>query len=111
MVHGEYLGGNPLIGRKVWLVRHIIGDKYGDPWDWSVVIVKPHFFARTAVVKGAMNLGSYSAHQSLQLFVADMGFRWAEACRSNGVLKRYRLPDTRRREATGTITAITSEAR
>ena len=56
MLHGEYLGGNPLTGRKVWLVRHIIGEKYGDPWDWSVIVVKPHFLARTAAIKGAGEL-------------------------------------------------------
>ena len=94
MIHGEYLTGNPLIGRKAWLVRHIVGDKFGDPWDWSVVVVKPHFFSRTAVVKGAMNLSSYAAHLSLQLHLAEMGFLWAKATRSNGVLKHYRLPNS-----------------
>lgn len=56
MLHAEYSAGNPLTGRRVWLVRHIIGDKFGDPWDWSVVVVKTHFLTRTVIAKGAMDL-------------------------------------------------------
>ncbi len=91
MIHAEYLGGNPLTGRKVWLVRHINGRKFGDPWDWSVVVVKTHRYSKTAVVKGALELNTYQAHKSLQLFLAGMGFIRAEAVRRNGVVKRYCL--------------------
>ena len=91
MVHGEYLGGNPFTGRKVWLVRHIIGEKYGDPWDWSVVVVKPHFFTRTAILKGAKEINTHSGRRALQMLLADMGFQWAKAHRRNGLTKRYRL--------------------
>jgi hypothetical protein len=91
MIHAEYLGGNPLTGRKVWLVRHINGRKFGDPWDWSVVLVKAHRYSRTALVKGALELNTYQAHKSLQEFLAGMGFVRAEAVRRNGVVKRYCL--------------------
>ena len=110
MIHGEYLTGNPLIGRKAWLVRHIVGDKFGDPWDWSVVVVKRHFFSRTAVVKGAMNLNSYAAHLSLQLHLSEMGFLWAKAHRRNGIVKSYRLPGSRFSQYSGAAKAISSES-
>ena len=91
MIHAEYLAGNPMTGRKVWLVRHIKGCQFGDPWDWSVVVVKRHRFSQIALVKGAMNINSYKAHKLLQDFLAGMGFSHAEAFRRNGVFKRYRL--------------------
>ena len=91
MIHAEYLAGNPLTGRKVWLVRHINGCKFGDPWDWSVVVIKTHRLSRTAQVKGALDLNSYQAHKTLQHFLAGMGFLQAEAVRRNGVVKRYDL--------------------
>jgi len=91
MMHAEYLVGNPLTGRKVWLIRHIKGTQFGDPWDWSVVVVKSHHFSQIALVKGAININNYKAHKLLQDFLAGMGFSHAETFRRNGVLKRYRL--------------------
>ncbi len=91
MIHAEYLAGNPITGRRVWLVRHIKGYKFGDPWDWSVVVIKQHHFSRLAMIKGAVGVSSLESYKALQLFLAGMGFLYAEATRRNGVLKRYRL--------------------
>ena len=94
MIHTEYLAGNPITGRKVWLVRHIMGSKFGDPWDWSVIVVKRHRFSRTALLKGAMEINSMSAGKALLHSLAGMGFSRAEGYRRNGALKRYRLIGT-----------------
>jgi hypothetical protein len=109
MIHAEFLAGNPLTGRKVWLLRHINGRKFGDPWDWSVVVIKTHRFSRTAQVKGALDLNNYRAHKSLQSFLAGMGFLQAEAVRRNGVVKRYNLSGDRD-PVDGTGVAATSSA-
>ncbi len=95
MIHAEYLVGNPITGRKVWLVRHINGKDFGDPWDWSVVVVKRHYFSRSADLKGAMEINSLSSYKSFLRFLADMGFVHAEGIRRNGVLKRYPLGTTK----------------
>lgn len=97
MIHAEYLTGNPLTGRKAWLVRHINGTKFGDSWDWSVVLVKRHYFSRTAILKGAMELNSAYAYKSMNYFLAGMGFSQAVGIRRNGVLKRYRLVERKSR--------------
>ncbi len=108
MIHAEYLAGNPFTGRKVWLLRHINGRKFGDPWDWSVIVVKPHHFSQLAKVKGAMDLNSYDAHKALQHFLAGMGFLQAEATRRNGVIKRYRLPRSDRKPGNSEIPATST---
>ena len=91
MLHAEYLSCNPLTGRKAWLIRHIKGNRFGDPWDWSVVVVRPHYFSRTAIVKGAMQLNSPEEHRSLRGKLADMGFEHAIAQRRNACTKTYLL--------------------
>lgn len=50
IVHWQQACMNPVTGRKVWLLRHIPTGVYGEPYDWSLVIIKPSWFSRTAEV-------------------------------------------------------------
>lgn len=51
----ELLSFNPLTGRKVWAVRYIPTGVYGQPYEWSMVVVKHWWFnnrVRVNLVQG-----------------------------------------------------------
>jgi len=37
---------NLITGRTAWAVRHIPSGVYGDPYDWSMVVIRRHWFDR-----------------------------------------------------------------
>jgi len=37
-------------GRTVWAVRHIPTGEYGAPYDWSMVVIRRHWFDRYPIV-------------------------------------------------------------
>lgn len=45
-MHSEPICLNPITGRKVWALRSIPTGRYGDPYDWSAVVVRRHWLDR-----------------------------------------------------------------
>jgi len=50
MTHWELICVNPLTGRRAWAVRSIPTGRYGEPFNWAMVIVRPHWFSGTAKI-------------------------------------------------------------
>lgn len=91
MLHAEYVTGNPFTGKQVWIVRHIPEGEYGDPFDWCCNVIKPHHFARTAVIEAMIGTGmTLQGYRELVEFIREkMGFPTARALR-NGRWVLYR---------------------
>lgn len=82
-MHAEYVTGNPISGRQVWIIRHIPEGEYGDPFDWCCNVIKPHHFSRTAVVEAMIGNGiTRQGHRDLLEFICGkMGFTRCKALR------------------------------
>ena len=83
MLHAQYITGNPITGRQVWIVRHIPCGCYGDPYDWCCNVIKPHHFSRTAVLEAMIGNGiTLAGHRALKAFIREkMGFPRCKALR------------------------------
>jgi hypothetical protein len=83
VLHAQYVTGNPLTGRQVWIVRHIPHGGFGAPYDWCCNVIRPHHFSRTAVVEAMVGKDmTLACHRELQAFIKEkMGFRRCRALR------------------------------
>lgn len=92
MLHAEYITGNPLTGKQIWLIRHIVGCKYGDPFDWVVLLERKTPISKVAYLHGMCGHGiDKKSHKELLEFLGQtMDFREARALR-NGRWKTYRI--------------------
>lgn len=83
MLHAEYVTGNPITGRQVWIIRHINGN-WGDRYDWCCNVIRPHYFSRTALIEAMIGSGfTYQSMRDLKAFIiGQMGFRKAKAERN-----------------------------
>lgn len=91
MLHAEYLTGNPITGRQVWMIRHIQGDKFGMPWDWRVDVIRPHHFSKTAILMGGEGaIATFHAYKQINQILKIMRFKRAAAMRK-GRWKTYRV--------------------
>lgn len=90
MLHSEYVTGNPFTGRQVWIIRHIPDGEFGDKYDWCCNVIKPHHFARYAIVEAMIGQGmTMKAHRELVTFIKRvMGFKRIKAER-HGKWREY----------------------
>ena len=78
MIHWEPICSNPLTGRKVWAVRSIPSGEYGNPFDWSMVVVRPSYFNNTAIIMLLKDM-NITKRRIIQKEVLDKGFTSASA--------------------------------
>ena len=92
MIHAEYITGNPLTGKQIWLIRHIPVGGYGDPFDWVVLLERKTPIAKTAYLHGLCGHGvNRRSHKKLLHFLGEqMGFTQAKALR-NGRWRTYEV--------------------
>ena len=82
-IHWERLVRNPITGRCAWALRHIPTGVYGDPYDWSIVVVRPHWGSRTAILMLIEGM-TLSKRRKLQAALRSKGFRRAKALQPGG---------------------------
>jgi len=87
-VHAELICCNPITGRKAWLLRHIPGGQYGDPWDAMLVVTRRHWFDKRAMMLGGEAIGIPGVHRKVRGCLAKLGFSYAMAKR-HGRIKTY----------------------
>jgi len=72
------------------MLRHIDG-VFGDPWNWRLDVIKPHYFSQTALLVGGEGLiARFSAYRQIIKTLKLMGFTRAKALR-RGRWKYYKV--------------------
>ena len=87
MLHWERLCSNPL-GRCLWAVRFIPTGVYGDPYTWSLVVLRSHWLSRKAKIMLATPM-TVKGRRLLERSLRQRGFKQAEAIR-NGSTKQWK---------------------
>ena len=90
MYHAERIAFNRLSGRKIWLLRELVGDQYGDAWLSSLVVIKNHYFCKNAYLMLADGVRSTRQYRQLKTVLKTLGFSTAYAVR-HGRRKIYKV--------------------
>ena len=82
MLEAEYITGNPLTGRQVWLARHLLeGEPLRGKWDWSVLIIRRRYFSKTAFLMGLQGKFARQGIVEIRELLEVMGFTKATSLR------------------------------
>lgn len=86
MCHWERLCTS-ILGRCLWAVRYIPSGVYGDKYEWSVVVLREHWFSRDAKLMLASPM-DMKGRRMIEKSLRERGFRKAIALR-NGTRKTW----------------------
>ena len=82
ILHAELISQNLLTGKRIYIVRHIPSGGFGEPFTWSFTLIRPHYFAGTAIIKNLTGEAfTRSGWQAIKDLLVDMGFTQAVAQR------------------------------
>ena len=88
MYHAQCIGFNRLTGREIWLLRELLGSRFGDPWESSLVVIQSHYLCRDAELLLMEGLRKTGQFRKLRSILKTLGFKAAHATR-HGRIKRY----------------------
>ena len=89
-VRWEWLAGDPETGRECWMVRKIPTGVYGDPREWSIIVLKKSHGFHEVELLGAENLKTVAGYRDLAASLLQHGFDSAYALRK-GRKKYYKF--------------------
>ena len=75
MYHAQCIGFNRLTGRKIWLLRELLGSRFGDPWESSLVVIQAHYLCRDAELLLAECLCETRQFRKLRGMLKILGFK------------------------------------
>ncbi len=88
MYHAQCVSNNWFTGRKVWLLRELLGSRFGDPWQSSLVVIQAHYLCRDAELLLLEGLSETRQFRKLRDRLKLLGFKVAHASR-HGRIKCY----------------------
>ena len=75
MYHAQCIGFNRLTGREIWLLRELLGSRFGDPWESSLVVIQAHYLCRDGELLLAEGLCETRQFRKLRGMLKILGFK------------------------------------